>query len=200
VTERKILTLAVPLLLVALPACGTNPSKSEAFEIIKRDVRNDAACQLPLDVVQQLKMQYSTKGACVPNEASEKTRGCIDALVANSITQTKSQAYMVDWEDSASMANVYDRHARNIIFRTCVEMGDLRDGRFPCAQSRPDHVVRVKEIPPEKADVFYDRELSFRPSLEGIEKACAGVQRPPQEGVVSLVKTGGKWGIAPPSQ
>ncbi len=196
---KRSLVCGCAALLVA--ACGTGPSKSEAFEIIKRDVKDDAACTLPLDVIQQLKMQYSSKGTCVPNEASQKTRDCIDSLVANSITQTKSQAYMVDWEDSASMSNVYDRHARNIIFRTCVEMGELRDGRFPCATSKPDHVVRVKELGPDKADVYYDRELSFRPSLAAIEKACGGVTRPPQEGVVSLIKaSGGKWQLAPPAQ
>ncbi|HEY8076834.1 MAG TPA: hypothetical protein VIF62_22060 [Labilithrix sp.] len=195
--KRLFVCGSATLLVVA---CGSGPSKSDAMEIIKRDVKDDVPCTLPLDVIQQLKMQYASKGACVPNEASQKTRDCIDSLVANSITQSKSQAYMVDWEDSASMANVYDRHGRNIIFRTCVEMGDLRDGRFACATAKPDHVVRVKESGPDKAEVFYDRELAFRPSLAAIEKACGGVTRPPQEGVVSLIKVSGKWQLAPPAQ
>ena len=192
--------LACGAVCALVAACGTGPSKSEALEIIKRDVKDDALCTLPLDIVQQLKQQYSSKGTCVPNEASQKTRDCIDALVANSITQTKSQAYMVDWEDSATMSNVYDRHARNIIFRTCVEMGELRSGSFACAQSKPDHVVRVKEKGPDSADVYYERELSFRPSLDAIDKACGGVTRPPKEGVVTMMKSSGKWVLAPPSQ
>ncbi len=193
--------LAGACVCALLAACGTSPSKSQALEIIQRDLKDDASCTLPLDVIQQLKQQYSSKGTCVPNEASQKTRDCIDSLVANSITQTKSQAYMVDYEDSASMANVYDRHARNIIFRTCVEMGDLREGRFPCAQSKPERVVRVKPSPDNaKAEVFYERELSFRPSLATIEKACPGVTKPPAEASVSFVKAEGKWAIEPPSQ
>jgi hypothetical protein len=181
-------------------ACGSGPSKSNALDVIQKDLKGEATCTLPLEVIQQLKMQYSTKGACVPNEASDKTRGCIDALVATSITTTKSQAYMVDWEDSASMANIYDRHARNIIFRTCVEMGDLRDGRFPCAQQRAERVIRVKENGDTKADVFYERELSFRPSLTTIEKACGAVTRPAGEVSVPFVKVEGKWALEPQPQ
>lgn len=165
-----------------------------------QNIKEEAACTLPLDVIQQLKMQYTSKAACVPNEASDKTRACIDALVTASIATPKPQSYMVDWEDSATMSNVYDRHARNIIFRTCVEMGELRDGRFACAQSKPEKILRVKPTGDVSADVFYERELSFRPSLANIEKACGAVTRPPGEVVVQFVKNGGKWALAPQQQ
>jgi hypothetical protein len=197
---RSIKGILVVMLLssLVLASCTGGPSKSEALDIIQKEIKEDAPCTLPLDVIQQLKMQYTTKAACVPNEASEKTRACIDALVTASITQPKPQAYMVDWEDSATMSNVYDRHARNIIFRTCVELGELRDGRFGCAQSKPERVLKVKPTGDTTADVYYERELAFRPSLANIEKACGTVTRPPAEVIVQFTKASGKWSLAPP--
>ena len=68
------------------------------------------------------------------------------------------------------------------------------------AQSKPDKILRVKSTGDVTADVFYERELSFRPSLANIEKACGGVTRPPGEVVVQFVKNGGKWALAPQAQ
>ena len=178
-------------------ACTGGPSKGQALETIQRDVKEDGSCTLPMAITRQLKMQYSSNGTCVPNEGAANALACIAALESVGITHAKPPAYMVDWEDGATLANVYERHARNLVFKTCVDMDGLREGRFPCAEARADKIVRVRSIDDTHAEVRYARDLAFRPSLTAIEKACGPVTRPTEETTANFVKGDSGWTITP---
>lgn len=180
-------------------ACNGGPSKGQALETLQRDLKEDGSCTLPIAVIRQLKMQYSSNGACVPNEGAEKSLACVNELVSLGITHTKSPAYMVDWEDGATLEGVYERHARNLVYKTCVDMDGLREGRFPCAEARADKIVRVKAVDDTHAEVRYARDLAFRPSLAAIEKACGEITRPTEETTANFVKGDSGWKIAPAS-
>ncbi len=196
---RSIETVGLlSLLLVA--ACGSGPSKAQALEAIQRDVKEEGSCTLPVDVLGKLKMQYASKGICVPLEGADKARACLDALVAAGVTKPMPTSYMVDWTDEAALPGVspYDKKARNLVFKTCVEMsGTLRDGRFSCAEAKADHVVRITKIDDTKVDVLYARTLTNKSWLAAVEKACGAITPPPPESSVALAKDSAGWSIAP---
>lgn len=195
-TDRRVLCL-VPLLALGFVACSGGPSKNAALEAIQQNSKEDGSCTLGLDVMRQLKMQYASKGVCIPNEGAKQAETCFQALAAAGVTHPKSPKYMVDYEDSAASNDVYNRHARNIIFSACYDMEGLREGRFPCAEAHPDKVLKVT-TQGDRADVLYTRDLAFRPSLAAIEKACGPVTRPAAETNAQFVKGAGGWALAPP--
>jgi hypothetical protein len=193
------LVLAAPIILVG---CSKGPSKTQAFESIQSGVKEDGSCTLPVDILSRVKMQYSTKGICVPKEGAEKAKACIDALVAAGATKRMPDAYMLAWPDEVATASLsdipaYERRARNLVYGECVELaGNLRDGRFPCADVQAEKVLRVTALDDTHADVAYERKLTLKPELAAIDKACGTVTRPPGESTVAFVKTEGTWGLA----
>ena len=147
-------------------------------------------------------MQYTTKGICVPKEGSDKARACINALVAAGVTKTMPADYMVTWPDEVSSASLsdipaYERRARALIYSTCVELsGNLRDGRFQCADVQASKVMKVTATDDTHADVEYERAVALRPMLTAIDAACGTVTRPPGESTVGFVKTDAGWVLA----
>jgi hypothetical protein len=190
------------LLGLVLVACGSGPSKSQALEAILRDAKEDGSCTLPLDVLAHIKIQHVTKAACVPKEGAAKARACIDALVAAGITRPMPESYMLAWPDEVSGASLsdipaYERRARNLIHGTCVELvGELRAGRFACADVRAVEVLKVTAPDPTHADVRYAREVKEKPSLAAIDTACGAVTRPASEAQSALVKSASGWDVA----
>jgi hypothetical protein len=187
---------------VFLVGCSKGPSKTQAFEAIQSGVKEDGSCTLPVDILSRVKMQYSTKGICVPKEGAEKAKTCIDALVAAGVTKRMPDAYMLAWPDEVATASLsdipaYERRARNLVYSECVELaGDLRDGRFGCAAVQAEKVLRVTALDDTHADVAYERKLALKPSLTAIDAACGTVTRPPGEATVAFSKTEGTWGLA----
>jgi hypothetical protein len=190
------------MLAVVLVGCGSGPSKSQAIEAIQGGVKEDGSCTLPVDILSHVKMQHSTKGICVAKEGATKARACIDALVAAGITQRMPDAYMLTWPDEVATASLsdipaYERRARNLVYGTCVELsGDLREGRFPCADVHAEKVLKVTGVDDTHADVRYEREIKLRPTLTAIDAACGTVTRPPGESTVGFVKGASGWTLA----
>jgi len=190
------------VLAVILLGCGKGPSKSQAFEAIQSGAKEDGSCTLPVDILSHVKMQYTTKGICVPKEGSEKARACMNALVAAGITKAMPAEYMLTWPDEVSSASLsdipaYERRARNLVYGSCVELsGNLRDGRFPCADVQPSKVLKVTALDDTHADVIYERAIALRPMLTAVDAACGAVTRPPGESTVAFVKSDTGWVLA----
>ena len=190
------------LLAVVLLGCGKGPSKSQAFEAIQSGTKEDGSCTLPVDILSHVKMQYTTKGICVPKEGSEKARACMNALVAAGVTKPMPAEYMLTWPDEVSSASLsdipaYERHARNLVYGSCVELsGNLRDGRFTCADVQASKVLKVTAQDDTHADVLYERAIALRPMLTAVDAACGAVTRPPGESTVGLVKSDSGWTLA----
>ena len=195
--------LGVPALgLLLLVACSGGPSKSQAFEIIQNGVKEEGSCVLPVEMLKQFKVQHSTKAVCVPKEGAAKAGACLDALVTAGVTHRMPDAYMLGWPDdvaSASLSDIpaYERRARSLVFASCVELvGDLRDGRFTCADVRADKVAKVSSTDPTHAEVRYEREIKLRPTLAGVDAACGTATRPPGDSTVAFEKGATGWALA----
>jgi hypothetical protein len=204
-TERRTraargLRPLLPIALVAA-ACGS-PSKTEALAIVQSDVKEDGSCVLPSDVTSQLKLQHTSKGACVPRSGAAKAKACLEALVAVGVTRKKDEAYMVAWPDDlagVSFVDVpaYERRARNLLFDSCFELsGDLREGRFVCADAKADKVLAITKVDDARADVRYARAIALRPFLDAVDAACGQVIRPPADATVTLAKGETGWALA----
>jgi hypothetical protein len=195
-----LVAFAGGVLCVTLLGCSKGPSKSQAFEAIQSSTaKEDGSCTLPVDILSHVKMQYTTKGICIPKEGSEKARACINALVAAGVTKPMPAEYMLTWPDevaTASLADIpaYERRARNLVYGSCVELtGNLRDGRFTCADVHPSKVLKVTALDETHAEVSYEREIALRPMLAAVDAACGAVSRPPGESTVAFVKTETGW-------
>ena len=192
-----------------LAACGGLPSKGEALEVLQQGQKEDASCGLPIEMISKLKMQHVTKAVCVPMAALGEAPGpmnaemaCLDALVAAGATRRMPQSYMVEWTDETSAAGfdrvpAYERKPRELVFRGCVEMGALREGRFACGEAKADHVVRITKKNEKQALVRYGREITLSPALAQIDAACGSATRPPPESSVTLESVDKKWTIVP---
>lgn len=189
---------------VGIVACGGGPSKGAALEAIQAGVTEDGSCTLPVGVLAQLKMQHVTKGICIPREGADKARACVDALVAAGVTKRMDDGYMVGWPDdvaarSLSDVPAYERRPRNLIYSMCVELrGNLREGRFNCAEAKADKILKVTALDDKRAEVKYEREVQLRPTLPAIDAACGQVTRPPGEATASFVKDASGWKLKPP--
>ena len=189
-------------LALLLAGCGKGPSKSQAFDAIQAGPKEDGSCTLPVEILKQVKMQYTTKGICVPKEGADKAKACMSALVAAGVTKPMPADYMVTWPDEVSSASLsdipaYERRARALIYSTCVELsGNLRDGRFPCADVQASKVLKVTATDDTHADVVYERAVALRPMLTAVDAACGTVSRPPGESTASFVKTDAGWILA----
>lgn len=185
-----------------LLGCSSGPSKGKALEAIQNGTKEDGSCILPVEILSRVKMQHSTKGICVPKEGAEKARACIDALVAAGVTHKMPDSYMLAWPDevaTASLADVpaYERRARSLIYGTCVELvGELREGRFTCADARADKVIKVTATDDTHAEVRYEREIKLRPSMAAIDAACGAASKPPGDATVTFVKGSDGWTLA----
>jgi|GEM_PF-1960381 len=186
-----------------LLGCSSGPSKTQAFEAIQSGIKEEGSCILPVELLSRVKMQHSTKGLCVPKEGAEKARACVDALVAAGVTHRMPESYMLAWPDevaSASLTDIpaYERRSRSLVYGTCVELvGELREGRFTCADARADKVLKVTATGDTHAEVRYEREVKLRPTLTAIDAACGTVTRPPGESTVTFVKGSSGWTLAP---
>jgi hypothetical protein len=185
-----------------LLACSSGPSKSQAFEAIQSGIKEEGSCILPVELLARVKMQHTTKGICVPKEGADKARACIDALVAAGVTHRMPESYMLAWPDevaSASLSDIpaYERRPRNLVYGTCVELvGDLREGRFTCADARADKILKITATDDTHAEVRYEREIKLRPTLPAIDAACGTVTRPPGESTAAFVKGTSGWTLA----
>lgn len=191
------------LLVVLVSACSGGPSKGHALEAIQSGVKEDGSCTLPLDILSQIKVQHVTKAVCVPKEGAAKARACIDALVAAGITQAMPESYMLTWPDEVATASLsdipaYERRARKLTYGTCVALvGDLRGGRFACADVQASKVLKVTASDATHADVRYERDIKLRPTLPAIDAACGTVSRPPGDAQVAFTKNDSGWVLSP---
>jgi hypothetical protein len=189
-------------LLCNLLGCGSGPSKSQAFEAIQNGVKEEGSCTLSVDMLKQLKVQHSTKAMCAPKEGADKARACLDALVTAGATHRMPDGYMLGWPDEVATASLsdipaYERRPRNLVFGTCVELvGDLRDGRFTCADVRAEKVIKITSADPTHASVRYERDIKLRPTLPAVDQACGTVTRPPGESTVAFEKNASGWVLA----
>jgi hypothetical protein len=196
---RPLAAVVFLVVLPALPACSNVPSKKQALAIVVRDVREEATCTLEAKTLSRLKMQYTTKAACVPKEGAADLKGCVDALVAAGATKGKPPEYMRQWPDEVATASLtdipaFERRARELVFASCVEMTpDLREGRFPCGKAEAKEVLKVSAEGDDRALVRYERAITLATELDRIERACAGVTKPPVENTVTLERAAEGW-------
>jgi hypothetical protein len=211
VALRRLALTASALALSA--GCGL--SKSDALEVVRHDVQEEASCTLPVGVLSELKMQYATKAACAKRPestaAGETVKNvstkCLEALVAAGVTKAMPPGYMAEWTDEVATlpfdaVSPYERRARALQFSTCVEMRDLREGRFRCGEAKAEKVIHVTKLGDGAASVVYTRTVTLDPQLETIEAACGAVSHPAPEATVTLEKASGKWALrsdAPPA-
>lgn len=199
-TNSVRLTSLVALVVLSLAACS-GPSKAEALDAIRAGVTEDGSCTLPLDVMKQLKMQYSSRGMCVPKEGASRAGACVEALAGAGFTTKLDASYMLGWPDEVAGASLrdvpaYDRRARSQLFESCYAMTDaLREGRFVCAEVKADKVTRITKRDDTHVDAKYARAMTFAPSLAVIEKACGEVARPPAEGSTPLARGASGWTV-----
>lgn len=184
---------------LGLVACGGGPKKGEALEAIRAGITEDGSCTLPLDVMKTIKMQYGSKGMCVPREGGASATACLEALATAGLTTKLDASYMSAWPDEVSAASLtdvpaYERRARAQLFSACWTMSEgLREGRFACADVEAHEVLRVSKKDEMHAAVKYARWASFKAELAAIEKACGEVSRPPAEATVTFTKGAAGW-------
>ncbi|MBS2019148.1 MAG: hypothetical protein JST00_40145 [Deltaproteobacteria bacterium] len=189
---------------VAIAACGSGPSKSEALTQIQASVKEDGSCTLPIDIVSKLKVQYVSKGICIPKSAdAAKAKACVEALVKAGATHKMPDEYMVAWPDEVAGVSLkdvaaYDRRPRNELFSLCVELtGNLRVGMFTCSEARAEKILKVTSDDGKVAKVQYERAIGLRPTLPIIEAACGKVTPPPSDATATFVKEGSAWKLKP---
>jgi hypothetical protein len=189
------------LVVVVLLGCSNLPSKRQALEIVTRDVREEATCTLDANTLSRLKMQYTSKAACVPKQGAADLEACVQALVAAGATKTKPPEYMRQWPDevaTASLSDVpaFERRARELVFATCVELyPGLREGRFSCGKAHAKEVLEVKADGENRANVRYARTIELSPEFGAIERACAGVTKPLVENTVTIERSESAWSV-----
>jgi hypothetical protein len=195
---NRLSRVAAGLLL----GCSDLPSKSDALDVVQRDVHEEASCTLPLGVLSKLKMQHTTKAVCVPKvDGPDPVLACMQALEDMGAAKRMPASYLNEWPDDVAAAGfdaipAYERRARALAFKACFEMGDLREGRFRCGEAAADHVLRITKKGEKLADVRYARRLTIDPKLTAIEAACGVVTRPPPEADAVLRRTDKDWSVA----
>jgi hypothetical protein len=199
----RYLVIAAGIAIVTA-ACGDLPSKGDALKIVRSEVKEEANCTLPISLLSRLKMQHSSKAVCVPREGGapmDEAMKCLDALVAAGTTKQMPADYMAGWPDElegpgADSISPYERRARNLLFKGCVEMtGDLREGRFRCGEASAEKVLRVTKKTETTATVRYARAIKLDPTAASIEAACGQLTLPAPEGNVTLEKTDKRWRV-----
>lgn len=210
---RGVLARTVSLVAVGavLIACSDGPSKTDALAMVQKDVKEDATCTLPINVMPLFKMQHSTKAVCVPREVDpagkktfDDTMACLDALVAAGVTSRMPADYMSEWPDEVAGAGFdtvspYERRARNSMFKGCVAMGaGLRNGQFKCGEAKANKALRVTKTDATHAQFRYARAIELDKNLPAIDKACGVVTRPGPEATATFEKSAdGKWNVLP---
>ena len=195
----------VPVGLVLVAACGSGPSKSDALQAINKDAKTDALCTLPIEAISSLKNQYSTKATCIPKDlaVTARVKSCMDALVAAKLSTPMSAAYMREWPDDVAAKSLsdlpaYDRKAREVLYAGCWSIDEhLRQGQFVCAKATPEKVLDQTKVDDAHYDVKYMQTLAPIDTLGEIDKACAGVTKPPSDVTVRLEKSSAGWSVAP---
>lgn len=196
--------VALAVAAVTIAACGSGPSKAEALTQIQASVKEDGSCTLPIDVVSKLKVQYVSKGICIPKAPdAAKAKACMESLVKAGATHKMPDEYMVAWPDEVAGVSLkdvaaYDRRPRNELFSLCVELtGNLRVGLFTCAEARAEKILKVTSDDGKVAKVQYERAIGLRPTLPIIEAACGKVTPPPSDATATFVKEGSAWKLKP---
>ena len=190
-------------LALAATGCSDLPSKSDALAIVKQSVQEDATCTLPIAMLSRLKMQHASKAICVPREGgapSDEAWACLEALEASGATSRMPSGYMAEWPDELSGSSFdavspYERKARALIFKGCVEMTPgLREGSFRCGEANAEKIVRLTKQDESHALVRYARKITLDAKLSAIDAACGSVTRPPPEGTIVIERTSdAKW-------
>ncbi|MBX3229369.1 MAG: hypothetical protein KIT84_17885 [Labilithrix sp.] len=199
--SARVQVLSLVVLGSGLFACSDVPAKADALATIQRDVKEEATCTLPINLLPLLKMQHTTKAVCVPRETDpagkkqyDDAMRCLDALVAADVTKPMPSGYMAEWPDELSgtgfdAISPYERRARTLLFKGCVQMvDDLRAGQFRCGDARADKVVRISKIDATHVSVRYSRAITIDPRLASVEAACGKVTRPGPEASATFVK------------
>ncbi|MFO0738029.1 MAG: hypothetical protein U0270_19205 [Labilithrix sp.] len=208
VCQRVFAFVAVGSLLVA---CSDVPNKTDALSMVQQDVKEEATCTLPINLLPLFKMQHTTKAVCVPREqdpAGKKTfddvMACLNALVAANVTKPMPSEYMSEWPDEVTGVGLdsvpaYERRARNSLFKGCVAMGEgLRNGQFRCGQAKAEKVIRVSKTDDTHGQIRYARTLTLDATLASIDKACGAVTRPGPEATATIEKGADKkWFVVP---
>lgn len=191
--------------LLLLAACGSGPSKSEALQAINKDAKPDALCTLPIEVLSALKMQYTTKGTCIPKDlaVTARVKTCMDALVAAKFSAPMPAAYMREWPDDVAAKTLtdlpaYERKPREMLYAGCWSIDEhLRQGQFVCAKATPEKVLDQTKVDDAHYDVKYLQTMAPIETLPDIDKACAGVSKPPSDVTVRLEKSSVGWVVSP---
>lgn len=202
-SSNKTVVCAIVTSVLVLACTGGGPSKSEALDAVNRDVKTEALCTLPIDVLSSLKMQYATKGACIQKDlaTTARVKACMDALAAANVTQPMPASYMREWPDevaakSLSEVPAYERKARDLVFAGCWSLDDrLRQGQFACAKSTPASVVAITKVDEAHADVKVAQTIDPSAALSDIDRACGGVTKPPSDVTVRLEKISTGWSV-----
>ncbi len=203
-SSKSFFVLAILTGALVVACNGGGPSKSEALDAVSRDAKtSDALCTLPIDVLSSLKMQYATKGACIPKDlaTTARVKGCMDALAAAGVTQPMPASYMREWPDevaarSLSDVPAYERKARDLVFAGCWSLDErLRQGQFACAKASPSGVASVTKLDDSHADVKVTQKIDPSPALSEIDRACGGVTKPPSDVTVRLEKISSGWSV-----
>lgn len=202
-SSSKAVVALVTGVLVLSACSGGGPSKTEALDAVTRDAKTDAFCTLPIDVLSTLKMQYATKGTCVPKDLAmtARAKGCMEALAAANVTHPMPASYMREWPDelaakSLSDVPAYDRKARDLVFAGCWSLDDrLREGQFACAKATPASIAAITKVDDAHADVKVAQKIEPAPGLSEIDRACGGVTKPPSDVTVRLEKLSTGWSV-----
>lgn len=186
------------LVFAALASCGM--SKKEVLEAIRRDVKDEGLCTLPVEVISALKQQYATKAVCAA-KTSKQAAECLAALASMGVTSAMPASYMLEWPDDLagkSLAEVpaYERKARSELFSTCVELKDrLREGKIACATVEPSKVNDIQKVDATHKRVSYSRTVTYTRDLGALDRACGKLVRVPEEASVTLVKGEAGWSV-----
>lgn len=199
---RKLAVFGVFLFAVSSTACSDK--KKAALEAIKRDVKEEGLCTLPVDVLGGLKQQLVTKSVCM-KKGNARGAACFAALVANGLADPMPSSYMGAWPDevaSASLTDVpaYERRARSELFESCLAMKEgLREGKFSCASVEAEKVVDVEKTEKGKMRVTYKREITYKRDLAPLDAACGPIVRVPEEMSANLTKGEDGWKVDAPA-
>jgi hypothetical protein len=187
-----------------LSATACSDKKKAALEAIKRDVKEEGLCTLPVDVLGGLKQQPVTKSVCM-KKGNARGAACFAALVANGLADAMPSSYMGAWPDEvagASLSDVpaYERRARSELFESCLAMKEgLREGKFPCARVEADRVVEVEKIEKGKMRATYERAVTYQRDLAPLDAACGPIVRVPAQMTVTLTKGEDGWKVDAPA-
>ena len=186
---------------MSLIGCSKGPSKSDALELVKRDVHREGVCTLPVDLISKTKKQHTSKAICLPRDPPAQLASCFAALVKADVAAPMPASFLREFTDETQFApSPYDRRVREIDMPACFTMSpELREGRFICADVTVDKIAKITSTGETTADVRYLRTIKLHESLAAIEKACGATNHPAEDDTVAVVNNVAtkQWTVAP---